>query len=509
MRQLIPIIILLLLAACTQAPQGPTQPPAQTPGTPAPESAPKPEGKGFDVSAQLSEIGLVVVGQSSSVKVKVNYDFSGCPLELEYTPKSCSTQLQVSGNSATWCDSNYEYKLTGNCDLQTRTNQLVANPKTDAKVITSGVFVPWYEFATDLYIQMSLAKSSGTLTYYYVTGKYMDILPTNFKILPLAKRAICTDNCQKIYVFIDNPSQFFLAEGTNAQALAMEVITANTQKVYDGRPTDVLNYIPSEWYGHAQAALLCYHPLGFVKVDPAQFSWADNQLNAKFDPQRKIVAPAGFILGVLGTSTAGKQLTTIGAPFNKMEPYQAHYRACQIACSETCLKDDSLVMTKGDCTSVSSVTTNPTITQKMDTIYDIFGKTKTFTSLQDSICIGLLNAEAEELVMPNYKTGDGLAYAKPVIIDHSVNIIVTTSTTDPKTLIEHIINNKFNSNFKLEQQKTAGNCVFYKYGSPTDWQGYAAHCTEADGLTLLFINACTQTENCLPSAQALFDQLTS
>jgi hypothetical protein len=166
-------------------------------------------------------------------------------------------------------------------------------------------------------------------------------------------------------------------------------------------------------------------------------------------------------------------------------------------------------MTKGDCTTISTVTTNPNIAQKFDTIYDIFAKAKTFTSLQDSICIGLLNNQAEETIMPNYKTGDGLVYAKPVIVDHAVNIFVTTSTTDPKTLIEYIINNKFKSKFQLQQQETAGNCVFYKYGSPTDWQGYAGHCTESDGLTLLFINACTQTENCLPSAQALFDQLTT
>jgi hypothetical protein len=153
----------------------------------------------------------------------------------------------------------------------------------------------------------------------------------------------------------------------------------------------------------------------------------------------------------------------------------------------------------------------PIIADKLTTILSLLSKAKTFSSMKDSMCFGLFNTFGEDIILRDHKTGKGFVYARPVVVDRGVEVVIVQDISDPKAFIEFMINDKLNAagnKYTLRSKNTSGSCVLYDWGTPSDFQGFAGHCTEVDGLTLMFFNICPQGENCEPSATALFGSLT-
>jgi hypothetical protein len=167
---------------------------------------------------------------------------------------------------------------------------------------------------------------------------------------------------------------------------------------------------------------------------------------------------------------------------------------------------------KGDCNTVGSRDTKPTIANKFSTIVKIIGKLSTSNKIDDYVCFYPFNALAEEVILgENYKTGKGVVYSRPMFSQKIVEVVITESTTDPKTLLEGMISTKLGKSYTLSEKSSSGSCRLYSWGSTMQSSGYAGHCAETDGLTVLFFNICTDAEAkagaCNQSGQAIFDQL--
>ena len=499
-RLLVPLIVLVLLAGCTQAP-GTTdqqkQPGADQQGQSQPQ-LPQIGGAPVNVAAQLAELGVPISGNSKAVSVKSKYSISvagqDCKVELSYDMSTCSaSEPTKSGNQYSFCQPPYQYSLTSSCDVVLLASQLKANPKIDGKKFTTDVWIPWYDKATDVSISLVLDKAPGIVTYFYATGDYQYSYPSS-----------------GTYLMFKDPANYIIVQGGNADGILSDIRNVVGSNEYE--PSEnILNYIPSDWYGTGLVPRVCYNPYGLLTADPGQFNWKENILNAKSDPVRKLVSPASFVFGPVSPYLGGKQLEAMGQPIDRIEDYQAHYKLCKVyTCYEGCNKDNVLVLTKGDCSIVTaSPSSKPPISSEFSTILEIVKGLKTFSGINDYICFGILDSKAESIFLGDYKTGRGIIYARPVIVDHAVELFITDSSADPKEFLQYLINNKLSSTeYSLRADSSSGPCQLYTWGSPNDFTGYAGHCSESNGLKLLFFNICTQAEDCNPSARAFFSQVT-
>lgn len=496
-RILVPLFVFVLLAGCTQTsqPQGPSQPQTQPQIPQLPIG-----GGGVNVAAQLSELGISLTGTSDAIMLKAKYPAlsvagQNCQVELQYDMSTCSASAPTkSGNQYSFCKPPYQYKLTSTCDLSSIASELNTDPHLNGKKFTTDIWLPWYESSSDLLISITLGKAPSKVMYLYATGDYQSSYPNS-----------------GTYLKFKDPSKYIIVEGSNADQVMDEVRTAVGSNEYKISDT-ILNYIPSEWYGATVVPYICYNPNGIITADYGEFDWKSNRLNLKFEQDKKLLSPSSFVVSPVSASLGGKQLESIGQPFSKLEPYQSHYKACKLSCYETCEREGILVMMKGDCSTVApSVSGKPPIAAKFDTILTLLSKVKTFSSMKDFVCFGLINPFGEDILLRDKKTGKGFVYARPVIVDKGVEIVIAEDIADAKAFIEYMIKDKLNAaegKYVLRTKKTSGNCKLYDWGNPSDFQGFAGYCSELDGLTFMFFNICPQGENCEPSATALFGSLT-
>lgn len=498
MRKLVlPLFAIIVLLGCTQKPADTQQPPSQ-PQLPQLPQLPGVQA-GVNVAAQFAELGIPLTGTSDAITVKAKYpqlDVSGqkCLVELTYQMNACSdSKPSKSGRKYTWCKPPYQYTLDSMCEVGNLASELYADPHASGKRFTADVWVPWYEQTSDASVSLVLGKAPSKVTYLYATGDYQSSYP----------RA-------GAFIVFKDPSQYIMVEGSNAAEVLGEVRSAVGGNEY--RVSDmIVNYIAPEWYGASVVPYVCYNPSGIVTIDHGEFDWKNNRLNAKFEQSRKLVSPASFVLGPVSPTLGGKQLESLGQPFSTLKTYQSHYQACKLACYETCNRDGVLVMTKDDCVMAStSYSDKPLIAKSFNTILNIVSKFRTFNSMKDFVCFGLFNAFGEDIVMQDHKTGNGFVYARPVVVDRGVEVVIAQGVSDPKEFIEFMINNKLNkvsNKYTLLSKGSSGPCTLYSWGNPSDFQGFAGHCNEPDDLTLMFFNRCGQGENCEPSAMALYDSV--
>ncbi len=514
MKELLALLPILLLLGCVQnadTTQAPTTP-EQT-GSNIVKTITQPSNANvFDVVKQMEELGLQVQdAKSKSATIKVHYsklsvDGEECDAELLMKSGDCSGEPSTTGSKTTFCAGPFKCTLTSDCDVSSLVDELSSNPNT-GKRITSDIWIPWPESADELMLSLSAEKGGSTISYTRASAKYNSVYPKTYSVIELSGRRAFKSG-GKVFFFIKDPTQMLSVSGSDSESIASNLI--KTQYYYDGSSTDYLGYLPKDWYGTSAVPLICYHPFGIVKVDEGIFKWKDKQLYANFNPTMRLLYPSNFAFMDVNPLIGGKQLEAIQEPYNSIEEYGSHYKACMgLNCMEACSKPENvLVFSKSDCSGLTTQSQPPSITEHFDKVLDWISRVNKITSFDKQTCFGLLDQTAESIVLGSeLRTRDGLIYARPVIVDRAVEVLISTSTTDPQKLLKYLIKDRTGLKVEvaLNPEKDEGSCHLFSFSKDL-WTGFAGYCE--GNPELLFFNTCSEGENCEPSATQLFNNLT-
>lgn len=503
------VVALILVSGCTNLlnkTQG--QPGAQQPALPGigQSGSQIPGVGGGDAHAQLSEIGINAKGQAEGIRVRVFYpkiNGAYCDLNLEYNTKLCvPSEPSAQGNKYVWCKSGYEYQLSGDC-----ASQFASQIKGDAGYkITSQVTIPLSDKATDFAVEFKFKDGDTSIMLIYTTAKFAaEYYPSSFTIEDYENRIYASGGAY--YLFIDNPLLFFKVWGPGAGTDVRQLQSANTGRIYTGKPIDIFNLIPEDFYGGTTATMVCYHPFGVVRIDPAVFRQETLTMFPKSDFMYRFIAPVDAFIMPMGEQFGSGELDLFGANLNQLKKYGSHYQACQNGCFEACVRRSGLVLRKGDCTAAYE-SSQPAIVSKLSTIYDEYAKIGEFPTLKDAICFGILNSVAESQIFGSHSAGNGATFYSGVFVDKSIKTFIISSTDDPAVVLKDIVNKMLDTDYTLKPEKQEKSCYLFSYGKASEFTGYAGYCLLSDGLKLLFTNSCTQGENCLPSANNFFERVT-